>query len=92
MSKKILYSSFIGILLALILVLSYYSLMYFYTQLQIADAYTKYEIFEQMERQVRTEYAFFTTPAVLLIRLVEVNVPCFWKHCGDIQYAEWLPY
>jgi hypothetical protein len=53
--------------------LSYFFIMYFYTQIQISDVYSKNEIFEHMERQVMgansvesavgsMEYALFYYP------------------------------
>jgi len=54
MSKKIFVLFLGSIGLVVFLTLSYFSLMYFYTLLQVADIWAKNEIFEQMEWQVRT--------------------------------------
>jgi uncharacterized membrane protein len=53
MSKNILIALLIGTCLILFIGFAYFFFMYFYTQIQIADAYTKNKIFEQMEEQVK---------------------------------------
>jgi hypothetical protein len=73
MSKNLAIVFLFGVCLTLFLGLSFFFIMYHYTQLQIGDAYAKNEIFEQMERQVKRantvenavgsmEYAFFYYP------------------------------
>jgi hypothetical protein len=57
MSKKLVFFC-VGGCLFLILLSTYFAfaLMHFYTRLQMGDVLEKVEIFEQMERQVKTYY------------------------------------
>jgi len=73
MPKKTFYSFFIVIRLVIVLFLVHFSIMYYWTNIQIGDAQEKNQVFEWMEKQVREasnveeavgsmEYAFFYYP------------------------------